>query len=92
VNHLMNIVNDAIEQGGYNLKSISVSALAVAKVLLGAPPPELPPMVASDIATETVFQCAYIQSRFWKSIDPKACEPVEGEQSRENLLLLTYGG
>jgi len=32
---------------------------------------------ASDVATETVYQCAYVQSRYWNSIDPKACEPME---------------
>lgn len=65
-------------QGGYNLDSISKSALAVTKVLLGHAPDELPPMVASDTATETVWQTALEQSRYWKSIDPKACEPREG--------------
>ncbi|KIJ61334.1 hypothetical protein HYDPIDRAFT_96746 [Hydnomerulius pinastri MD-312] len=62
-------------EGGYNLDSISSSALAVARVLLGDAPPELPPMVASEAGTETVWQVALEQSKYWKNINPKACEP-----------------
>jgi histone deacetylase 6 len=52
--------------------------LAVTKVILGEAPPELPPMVAGETATETVWQVAMEQSKYWKNIDPKACEPREG--------------
>ncbi|KIM64995.1 hypothetical protein SCLCIDRAFT_113779 [Scleroderma citrinum Foug A] len=62
-------------EGGYNLDSISNSALAVVRVLLGEAPPELPPMVASEAGTETVWQVALEQSKYWKSVNPKACEP-----------------
>ncbi|KAG5639404.1 hypothetical protein H0H81_002936 [Sphagnurus paluster] len=65
-------------EGGYNLDSISNSALAVAGVLLGEAPAQLPPMVAGEAATETVFLVAREQSKYWKSVDPKACEPREG--------------
>ncbi|KAF8161152.1 histone deacetylase complex protein [Crassisporium funariophilum] len=65
-------------EGGYNLTSISESALAVAGVLLGQAPDELPPLTASEAATETVWLVAREQSRYWKSVDPKACEPREG--------------
>lgn len=64
-------------EGGYNLTSISDSALAVVKVLLGEPPDELPPMIASEAGTETVWLVAREQSKYWKSVDPKACEPRE---------------
>ncbi|KAG8906932.1 Histone deacetylase hda1 [Tulasnella sp. 403] len=64
-------------EGGYNLTSISTSALAVAEILLGNPPPLLPQLTASEYATEAVWQVARIQSRFWKCIDPKALEPKE---------------
>lgn len=67
-----------VSQGGYNLDSIAKSALAVTRVILGEPPDELPSMVAGEIATETVWQVAMIQSQFWKNVDPKACEPQEG--------------
>ncbi|KAH9839549.1 histone deacetylase complex protein [Rhodofomes roseus] len=64
-------------EGGYNLDAISVSALAVARVILGEAPPQLEPMVASEVATETIWHVATEQSKYWKNIDPKACEPVE---------------
>ena len=64
--------------GGYNVEAISNSALAVVKVLLGDAPPEIQPMVASEAATETVWQVAMEQSKYWKSVNPKACEPREG--------------
>ena len=35
-------------------------------------------MVASEEATETVWQVAMQQSKYWKSIHPKAVEPREG--------------
>ncbi|RDB24986.1 Histone deacetylase clr3 [Hypsizygus marmoreus] len=64
-------------EGGYNIDSISRSALAVTKVLLGEAPDQLPPLVAGEAATETVFLVAKEQSKYWKSVDPKACEPRE---------------
>ncbi|KZT43546.1 histone deacetylase clr3 [Sistotremastrum suecicum HHB10207 ss-3] len=67
-------------EGGYNLDSISVSARAVTEVLLGRPPPQLEPQTASEIGTETVYQCCLVQSKYWRSIDPKACEPGEAYQ------------
>ncbi|KAF8345892.1 histone deacetylase complex protein [Amanita rubescens] len=65
-------------EGGYNLESISNSALAVVKVLLGEAPDELPPLIASEAGTETVYFTAREQSRYWKGVDPKTCEPREG--------------
>lgn len=35
-------------------------------------------MVAGETATETVYLVAREQSKYWKSVDPKACEPREG--------------
>lgn len=48
------------------------------QVLLGEPPDEVPPMVAGEAATETVWLVAREQSKYWKSVDPKACEPRDG--------------
>ncbi|TFK44766.1 histone deacetylase complex protein [Crucibulum laeve] len=62
-------------EGGYNLESISNSAVAVTGILLGEAPEELPAMTATEAATETVWQVAREQSKYWKSIDPKTCEP-----------------
>jgi len=64
-------------EGGYCLDAISTSALAVTRVLLGEIPPQLEPMVASEAATETIWQVAREQSKYWKNVDPKAVEPVE---------------
>ncbi|KAK0504659.1 histone deacetylase complex protein [Armillaria luteobubalina] len=62
-------------EGGYNINAIAKSALAVTQVLLGEAPPELLPMTAGESATETVWLVAKEQSKYWKSVDPKACEP-----------------
>ncbi|WWD16504.1 hypothetical protein CI109_100930 [Kwoniella shandongensis] len=64
-------------EGGYNLRAISDSALAVAHVLLGETPMELGALEASEAATEVIYQVAQVQSTHWKSIDVKACEPPE---------------
>ncbi|KIR82282.1 histone deacetylase 6/10 [Cryptococcus gattii EJB2] len=64
-------------EGGYNLRAISDSALAVTRVLLGEIPPELGILRASQAATEVVYQVALEQSKYWECIDVKACEPPE---------------
>ena len=61
------------------MDAIAASALAVTQVILGDLPPEMPPLVASETATETIWQVALEQSKYWKNIDPKTCEPIEGE-------------
>lgn len=42
-------------------------------------------MVANELATETVWAVATHQSKYWKNVDPKSCEPSEG------LLLICHG-
>jgi histone deacetylase 6 len=37
-------------------------------------------MMASETGTETVWQVAMEQSKYWKNVDPKACEPREGKE------------
>ncbi|KAJ7287455.1 histone deacetylase complex protein [Mycena rebaudengoi] len=64
-------------EGGYNLDSITNSALAVTRILLGEPPEEMPSMVASEAAAETIWLVAKEQSKYWKNVDPKACEAHE---------------
>ncbi|KXN85388.1 Histone deacetylase clr3 [Leucoagaricus sp. SymC.cos] len=90
-------------EGGYNLNSISISALAVTKVLLGEAPDQLGPLEASVEATETVWLVAKEQSKYWKSVDPRACEPREEYEDiavsipeilkahRQHYLYTTYG-
>ena len=38
------------------------------------------PLVASESATETIYAVAMKQSKYWKNLDPKKCEPIEGER------------
>ncbi|KAK0486054.1 histone deacetylase complex protein [Armillaria novae-zelandiae] len=61
-------------EGGYN----------VTKVIVGEPPDELPPMTANEQATEVVWLVAKEQSKYWKNVNPKACEP------RENVEISTF--
>lgn len=77
------------------MKAISNSAEAVARILLGEPVPELPPLQASDIATELMYQVAKIQCKYWKSIDVQSCLPIDGEfspEARETVLLISSIG
>ncbi|KAK0461024.1 uncharacterized protein EV420DRAFT_1640527 [Desarmillaria tabescens] len=64
-------------EGGYNVEAGARSALAVTKVITGEPPDELPPMTANEQATEVVWLVAKEQSKYWKNVNPKACEPRE---------------
>jgi len=64
-------------EGGYNLDSITKSALAVTEIILGGAPAEMRSLVASEAAAETVWLVAREQSKYWKSVSPKACEPQE---------------
>jgi len=47
-------------------------------MLLGEAPPELPPLVSSEVEAETVWLVAKEQGKYWKNINIKACEPKEG--------------
>jgi histone deacetylase 6 len=68
-------------QGGYTLESISNCALAVGRMLLGEAPPEMSTLVASEVEAETVWLVAKEQSKYWKSINVRSCEPSEGLKS-----------
>ena len=74
-------------QGGYTLDSISNCALAVGRMLLGEAPPEMPTLVASEVEAETVWLVAKEQSKYWKNINIKACEPSEGLKVCPSLFL-----
>ncbi|KAI9853167.1 MAG: Histone deacetylase hda1 [Thelocarpon superellum] len=52
-------------EGGYNLHSISISALAVTRTLMGEPPDRLGHLVASDVAADDVQKVMGRQSRYW---------------------------
>ncbi|CAG8507560.1 3147_t:CDS:10 [Paraglomus occultum] len=65
-------------EGGYNINSISKSALACVKVLLGEDPPDLGPISPSKDCIETVHQVTKIQSQYWKCLAPSNID--EGEE------------
>ena len=58
-------------KGGYNLTSISKSALAVTRTLIGEMPERIRDSKATEIGIETVQLVAMYQSRFWPSLYPK---------------------
>ena len=59
-------------EGGYNLRAISKSALAVTRVLMGEPPDRLPETKPTHSGLATVRMVAEYQSRYWKSLGPKS--------------------
>lgn len=44
------------------------------------------PLVACEEATETVWAVAMQQSKYWKTIDTKSCEPKEGDDISSGIL------
>jgi hypothetical protein len=48
------------------------------RVLLGETPPTFQPMTANKEATETVFQAARVQSKYWKNVKAPPFEPETG--------------
>ncbi|EDK41884.1 histone deacetylase HDA1 [Lodderomyces elongisporus NRRL YB-4239] len=57
-----------ILEGGYNLDSISESALAVAKVLIGEPPENTVKQQPHPDTIEVIDEVIKIQSRFWECL------------------------
>ncbi|KAI9800437.1 MAG: Histone deacetylase hda1 [Piccolia ochrophora] len=55
-------------EGGYNLDSISKSALAVTRTLMGEPPDRINPGPASRVAEEDVQRAIRTQSTYWQSM------------------------
>lgn len=57
-------------EGGYNLDSISKSALAVTKVLVGEPPEKTITLQPHPDTLEVIDEVIKIQSKYWKSMRP----------------------
>lgn len=71
---LMSLANGKVVvclEGGYNLRSISVSALAVTKTLMGQPPTRVGDSVATESGARTIFQVIRHHQQYWKSLVPK---------------------
>ncbi|CAG8455989.1 16328_t:CDS:10 [Dentiscutata heterogama] len=64
-------------EGGYNLDSISNSALACVKVLLGEHPAKLGPIKPSQECVETIYQVMRVQSRYWSCLKPIYIDSTE---------------
>ncbi|KAF8332712.1 uncharacterized protein EI90DRAFT_3288915 [Cantharellus anzutake] len=77
-------------EGGYDENATSQSVLAVTRVLLGEKPPLMQGSTACASATQTIYEVGLVQSRFWKSINPKSLLPSEedGEESISAIELL----
>ncbi|KAL9120016.1 MAG: hypothetical protein Q9187_003425 [Circinaria calcarea] len=58
-------------EGGYNLKSISESALAVTKTLMGEPPGRLEDTTPTKVGVSTVKMVIMHQSQFWRCLYPR---------------------
>ena len=63
-------------EGGYNLRSIARSALAVTRTLNGEMPPRLEDRAATSNAVETVQMVREYVSEYWTCIYPK---PMRGQ-------------
>ncbi|KAL1306585.1 hypothetical protein AAFC00_005269 [Neodothiora populina] len=58
-------------EGGYNLRSIAVSALAVTRTLMGEPPERLISNEPSPTGVDTVELVKRTQSKFWPCLYPR---------------------
>ncbi|KAK2763229.1 Histone deacetylase hda1 [Arachnomyces sp. PD_36] len=71
---LMNLAGGKLAvclEGGYNFRSISKSALAVTRTLMGETPDRLPPTAPGEDAVKTVRRVAMIHSKHWQCMYPK---------------------
>lgn len=73
-------------EGGYNLRSIAKSALAVTRTLMGEPPDRLTTTEPTGAGVNTVNLVKRQQSRFWKCMFPKdITKPFAEVQHAERL-------
>ncbi|KAJ5251242.1 hypothetical protein N7489_001652 [Penicillium chrysogenum] len=86
---LMTLANGKVAvclEGGYNFKSISKSALAVTKTLMGEPPDRLLSSSPTDSAVAAVRRVRSIQSQYWSRLYPKtSSHPVYANRLHDVL-------
>ena len=58
-------------EGGYNLRSIAVSALAMTRTLMGEPPERVGELAPTPSAVQTIQKVINTQSQFWNCLHPK---------------------
>ncbi|MCJ1315814.1 Histone deacetylase hda1 [Xylographa vitiligo] len=73
-------------EGGYNLRSISKSALAVTKTLMGEPPERIAETAATRIGVETVRKVVLQQSRYWRCLYPKGEIMMPGSERMHDVI------
>jgi len=72
-------------EGGYNLRSIAISALAVTRTLMGEPPDRLLQTEPTPSGVESVQMVLRTQSKFWPCLYPKS--PVDQLRSSDALRM-----
>jgi histone deacetylase 6 len=58
-------------EGGYNLRSIAISALAVTRTLMGEPPGRVVTTVPTPSAIDTIEEVLRQQAKYWPCLFPK---------------------
>ena len=89
---LMSLANGKVAvclEGGYNLRSIAKSALAVTRTLMGEPPERLMSVEPTAAGVDTIQMVIRAQSRYWACMYPKfesqAQEVIRKELCGERL-------
>lgn len=94
---LLGLIDIGFYQGGYNLDSISKSALAVTKVLMGEPPGKLHDGdKVRESAMKDVETCVRQQARYWRCMRPHEAGILQNifvpyAPSRVFLIVVEYG-
>ncbi|KAG8673475.1 Histone deacetylase hda1 [Fusarium poae] len=73
-------------EGGYNLKAISVSAVAVAKTLMGEPPPRLELPKINKEAARILAKVQSLQAPFWECMRPGVVNVPEVQSLNSSRL------
>lgn len=92
--HLLRSTSQRVltRQGGYNLTSISESALAVTKTLMGEPPARFDDRTPSPRAVETLHRVCLEQSKYWHCMRPLAFnnKPIYKTSTRLHDVVRSY--
>ncbi|OKP12270.1 Histone deacetylase clr3 [Penicillium subrubescens] len=86
---LMTLANGKVAvclEGGYNFRSISKSALAVTKTLMGEPPDRLSKTTPTQDAIETVGRVMNIQAQYWRCMYPKPPQHLTGADRLHDVI------
>ncbi|GLI79815.1 histone deacetylase hda1 [Penicillium ochrochloron] len=86
---LMTLANGKVAvclEGGYNFRSISKSALAVTKTLMGEPPERLSKTTPTQDAIETVGRVMNIQAQYWRCMYPKPPQHLTGADRLHDVI------